>query len=527
MSKAELLSLPYHEPDITTILKQSSLLILLNVVNFLLNRFLYCGLIVQILVETAIVQLGFLCLLVLVHEGGLSTCPKSLRANVWVSMAVAITGISIPIGLSFLLVRLTNATPLQCFAAGVSLSFTSLGTTFTVLATSGPTKSRLGVVLTTAAMMDDVVGLVLVQVISNLGKEGASITASIVVRPVLVSIGFIVFTPLICAFLVKPPTRRISQARKRLSPGVCDRLIGSERMSLFAHMLILLGYVTGASYVGTSNLFAAYIAGASISCPSANEDPASHSVNEDDESSSGLPSGPQTSRETPSASGLQVYERFFLAAVHRASIAFSIPITKVFFADIVWKGFVYAMLMILAKLACGAKQVFLQRFTLSMGVLRADKTSNPTKTQPAVLHNFPRTRRSAKIQAEASRKKDNGKSVANGDSEQDGHDSAVPATHTSRSLYPASIIGCAMVARGGLGFLISSLAESNNVFSSSLGTNSSSDLFIIVIWAIVLCTILGPVAVGLLVRRVRKLQNNAKREGQSVHRDVLGGWGIS
>lgn len=255
-------------------------------------------------------------------------------------MAVAITGISIPIGLSFILMRLTNATPLQCFAAGASLSSTSLGTTFTVLATSGLTKSRLGVVLTTAAMMDDVVGLVLVQVISNLGKEGASITASIVVRPVLVSIGFIVFTPLICAFLVKPLTRRINQARKRLSPGVCGRLMGSERMSLFAHMLILLGYVTGASYAGTSNLFAAYIAGASISwwdkelghftddnepvvtSPSANENPVSHSVNEDDESSSGLPSGPQTSRETPSASGLQVYERYFLAAVHRVLTPF-------------------------------------------------------------------------------------------------------------------------------------------------------------------------------------------------------------
>lgn len=78
-------SLPYHEPSILTILVQSSLLLLLNTINSLLDRALYCGLVGQVLVgvawgtpgaqwlgsevEGVVVQLGYLGLLLLVYEG--------------------------------------------------------------------------------------------------------------------------------------------------------------------------------------------------------------------------------------------------------------------------------------------------------------------------------------------------------------------------------------------------------------------------------------------------------------------------
>lgn len=85
-------SLPYHEPGVVTILVQTSFLLLLNVINAALDRVLYCGLLGQVLVgiawgtpgakwlsidvEEAIVQLGYLGLILLVYEG-LSTSPTS------------------------------------------------------------------------------------------------------------------------------------------------------------------------------------------------------------------------------------------------------------------------------------------------------------------------------------------------------------------------------------------------------------------------------------------------------------------
>lgn len=82
-------SLPYHEPAIATILVQSSFLLLLNTVNAVLDRLVYCGLLGQVLLgiawgtpgakwlsseaEEVIVQLGYLGLILLVYEG--ITCP--------------------------------------------------------------------------------------------------------------------------------------------------------------------------------------------------------------------------------------------------------------------------------------------------------------------------------------------------------------------------------------------------------------------------------------------------------------------
>ena len=85
MSNIESAALPYEEPGITTILTWAGFLLLLNVVNYIVDNIVYCGLIGQIFlgvafgtpggqwfdtnVEHVIVQLGYLGLLLLVYEG--------------------------------------------------------------------------------------------------------------------------------------------------------------------------------------------------------------------------------------------------------------------------------------------------------------------------------------------------------------------------------------------------------------------------------------------------------------------------
>lgn len=105
---------------------------------------------------------------------------------------VALTGVGVPMGLSFTLTRIASATLLQAFAAGASLCSTSIGATFTVFSNTGLAKARLGVVLSGTAMIDDVSGLMMVQVISNPGGSGGSLKALTVIRPIFVAIGFAV-----------------------------------------------------------------------------------------------------------------------------------------------------------------------------------------------------------------------------------------------------------------------------------------------------------------------------------------------
>lgn len=164
--------------------------------------------------------------------------------------------------LSFSLLRLTNATGLQAFTAGAALCSTSLGTTFTVLKSSHLSKSRLGVVLTSAAMMDDVVGLVMVQIISNLKPGGTAVSAATVVRPIFVSLAFASVVPLCCRFIVLPGWRRLESSKSL--KGFKQVLLRRDTVFV-AHTTLLLGFVTGASFAGASNLFAAYLAGTLIS----------------------------------------------------------------------------------------------------------------------------------------------------------------------------------------------------------------------------------------------------------------------
>lgn len=156
-----------------------------------------------------------------------------------------------------------NATLLQAFAAGAALCSTSLGTTFTILGTSGLSTTRLGVVLTSAAMMDDVIGLIMVQVISNLG--GDSFDAVTVVRPVMVSLAFAALMPVFGRFVVMPVTAKLNTFREAHPSGKVAQLLRLRQTAFVIHTAFLLGLVVGATFAGTSSLLAAYIAGATIS----------------------------------------------------------------------------------------------------------------------------------------------------------------------------------------------------------------------------------------------------------------------
>jgi hypothetical protein len=170
---------------------------------------------------------------------------------------------------------------------------------------------------------------------------------------------------------------------------------------------------------------------------------------------------------------------------------------------VAWRGIVYAILMAVGKLFCG---FWLVRFDINYrfgiwrrgenGKLKKEKMTKTMPTYTAVKANP--------------------------------NQSSLPRP---KSIYPAFILGSAMIARGEIGFLVSAIAQSNGIFDGARHDPSSDastqDLFLIVTWAIVLCTVIGPVSVGSIVRRVRRLQSQpndfTRNSGQA---DPLGIWGL-
>jgi Kef-type K+ transport system membrane component KefB len=497
----------------------------------------------------------------LTSVGGLHTSFQSLKANLLLSSGVALTGIAVPIGLSYTLQGLLDATPVQAFAAGTALCSTSLGTTFTVLGSSGLSTSRLGVVLTSAAMMDDVVGLVMVQVISNLGGDNFSWVT--VVRPVLVSVAFAVVAPVACLFVVRPMTLWLNKYREVHPTAAMNELFRRTSTALFIHTLILIGLVAGATYAGTSNLFAAYIAGATVSWwdsevphpakktneravdaagvsqqtgPSSTAGQESDSQNPNSSNDKDItPAQPSTTAghvdEGSELCGAEIYERHYHPAVSKilqplffASIGFSIPITRMFRGSIVWRGIVYTVLMAFAKFVCG---LWLVRFPTSSKSSKGTVKQMLSKVKlPSVPHFW------GKNESATTAGASNTTPTPTPTPARDTPTTSAERRSSSNpakpfSLHPPLILALAMCARGEIGFLISGVAESNGIFSASGEASSEpSEIFLVVTWAIVLCTIVGPLGVGLSVRRVKKLQERKERQQEGAGRDVLGVWGV-
>jgi len=454
--------------------------------------------------------------------------------------------------------KLLTISPLQAFAAGAALCSTSLGTTFTILSTSGLSESRLGVILSSAAMLDDVVGLIMVQVISNLGTASTSFNAITVIRPVFVSLGFAVAVPVICKLIATIVRRIILRYDSGREKSTFGRLTSDRRTAFVTQTLVLIAFVVASSYAGTSNLFAAYLAGAAISWwsslhfgshrhsdskhPQLENTQQANAPEQDQASSDSAPrsdSGPVIASDSSrqSFSGQAIYTEYYGAVVDRilkplffASIGFSIPITQLFTGAIVWRSIVYTILMILGKMVCG---LWLVRFSglprLPIPLLFKKGETRESSTTPASTSRMRKKKRqtvqpsehSASSQPEPAPVTSPRQNQANM-SKKLSSASRIPKP---KSLYPPMMLGSAMVARGEIGFLISSLAESTGIFSS--GSEGSSELFLVVTWAVLLCTIIGPLSIGIMVKRVRRLQRREREGGTRAGKeDPLGIWGV-
>ncbi|KAF8065301.1 Sodium/hydrogen exchanger family-domain-containing protein [Lyophyllum atratum] len=268
------MTIAYEAPSIPLLFTVSSYIYLLNVAESLLSSTINAGLIGSLAlgiifgpeasnilpedIQKTFVIIGYIGLLLIVFEAGLSTDIALLYTNILLSSIIALSGVIFPIAFSiFLLSYGYGYTLMQAFAAGAALCSTSLGTTLALLRPE-VRQTRTGAIILSAALLDDITGLVFAAIIPNLPSEVSNssgiITWYIVARPVLVSLGFGFGTPLAAVL-----------AHKFLllaTPSFRRKYIYTGYTQLFFIASTLSGFVAGAKYAGTSELFGAYLAGA-------------------------------------------------------------------------------------------------------------------------------------------------------------------------------------------------------------------------------------------------------------------------
>jgi len=282
----------YQEPNAVQLLVLSSFLLLLNVSRYIVNHALYAGLLGEIAIgviygaplagilnqawEVTFLVLGYIGLILIVFQGGLEVADqrKLLLGNLPLSIICALVGGAVPICLSLLLLHVGYGySLLEAFAAGSALSSTSLGTTLFLLQHLQSTsrvdvnlrKTRVGVVLMTAALGDDVVALILLSLISSLGANSAVGSNSnqaigwAVARPLLSSLGLAIVIPLLAIYMLRPAVQRYAHPRLiTLSSHMRSQIV------LIAMIALLSGLVSIAYYAGSTMLLGAFLAGFSM-----------------------------------------------------------------------------------------------------------------------------------------------------------------------------------------------------------------------------------------------------------------------
>jgi Kef-type K+ transport system membrane component KefB len=109
------------------------------------------------------------------------------------SLTVAIVGVSVPFALGFIACRLMEYSTLASVMAGATLTATSVGITARVLSDLGRLRDPEGQIILGAAIIDDVLGLMILTIVAGL-TEGKEVDAWSVLKTTASAVGFLVAT---------------------------------------------------------------------------------------------------------------------------------------------------------------------------------------------------------------------------------------------------------------------------------------------------------------------------------------------
>jgi Kef-type K+ transport system membrane component KefB len=405
--------------------------------------------------------LGYIGLILIIFEGGLSTRLDLLKANFTLSILGAATGVIFPIAFSYLILFLGfKYGAVETFIIGAALSTTSLGTTFAVISSASKSvdlsQTRVGAVLVSAAVIDDVTGLVMSSVIHDLGDMAGRENVNLgwlIGRPIVASASMAALTPVLTKWVFAPLFQKFIEHHF----AKFDHL-----SNIMLMILVLSAFISIASYAGTSILFGAFLAGTFLTYLPSKHPEGPFVVMSREE-------GERSKDKSPTfVHTFECYcldaQKYVLEPLFFASIGFAIPFLDLWTGKAIWRGIVYTLLMLFCKLIVGV-------WIPIWSVIQHDQKEVQKGSQEDNVE-------------------ENGQTLDRSPS------SSYPSSRSAvlkSSFSPALLLGMAMVARGEIGLLIVEIGYNNTSYVSSDG-------FITAIWAILLNTIIGPLFVGFLIR---------------------------
>ena len=151
----------------------------------------------------AFAQIG---VLILLFEIGMHTDLKALRAVGSTALAVAVVGVVVPFVSGYFAMKAMGVPTIQALVCGAALTATSVGISARILGDLGVLQTPDGQVVLAAAVIDDVIGLVILAVIAGLAS-GDALTAGHVAKVSAVAAGFVAASLLVGTRALPPLMR--------------------------------------------------------------------------------------------------------------------------------------------------------------------------------------------------------------------------------------------------------------------------------------------------------------------------------
>ena len=192
--------------------------------------------------EPSILLLAEVGVLILLFEIGLHTDLGSLMKVGGEATTVALVGVALPFALGYGVATALGLGTIPAVVCGAALTATSVGLSARTLSDLGQLETREGQIVLGAAVLDDIVGLVILSVVSSV-VGGVALTLGGITLTTAIAIGFVVAAVVLGRFLVPPVFRAIASADASVVLGLAG--------IVFALILGLLAEKSGsASIIG-------------------------------------------------------------------------------------------------------------------------------------------------------------------------------------------------------------------------------------------------------------------------------------
>ncbi len=195
----------------------------------------------------ALAEIGVIFLLFLV---GLETKPKDIFGVGLRALLVAVLGVIVPFIFGYLIMLAWGGAQIEAIFVGAAMVATSVGITARVLGQMGLLSLETSRIILGAAVIDDILGLLILAVVSSMAKGNVNYTE--IATTAAAAIGFTLLVLFVGA-----------RAVNRLRPKVENLKVGQSY--LVFGLALCLGLALVATYIGVAAIIGAFLAGMALS----------------------------------------------------------------------------------------------------------------------------------------------------------------------------------------------------------------------------------------------------------------------